>query len=116
MRVNVGPTTKYSGWLHVGRKPGKMPPIENILDWVKEKQIAGTYAVMGPTGYPRYKRQGGKAQQEREDLDAAWAIAQHIAKHGTKPFPFLLLGFRQSKGAALEVFRRTLARGLVSGR
>jgi hypothetical protein len=115
MKVKVGPTTKYSWWLHFGRGPGKMPPIQNILDWVKEKHIAGTYRVVGTHRgrYPRYERSGGRAQREREDLDTAWAIARAIARKGTKPFPFLIVGFRQSKGAALQVFRRALMQGVA---
>lgn len=118
MRVKVGPTTRYSWYLHFGRKPGKMPPIEDMLDWVKEKHIAGTYRVVGTRRgrYPRYQRSGGRAQREREDLDAAWAIAKKIAREGTKPFPFLTVGFRQSKADALKVFTRVLIQGAAQGR
>ena len=118
-RVKVGPTTKYSWWLHFGRKPGKMPPVTpefsrdegggNILDWVKEKRLSGSYSIKTK------RRLGGRARREREDLDAAWAIAKKIARDGTKPFPFLTVAFRQSKQAALDVFIRMLARGMVTG-
>jgi hypothetical protein len=115
MHVKVGPMTKYSWWLHFGRGPGRMPPVQNILDWVKEKHVAGSYASVGRGlgGYPRYKRSGSKSQRASEDLDAAWAIARHIAAHGTRPFPFLTVGFRQSKAEALSVFTRVLAQGMV---
>jgi hypothetical protein len=118
MRVKVGPTTRYSWWLHFGRPPGKMPPVQDILDWVKEKHIAGEYRVVGTRRgrYPRYQRSGSRSQREREDLDAAWAIAKSIAKHGTKPFPFLAVGFRQSKGDALRVFRRALMQSVAQER
>lgn len=116
MRVKVGPTTKYSWWLHFGRKPGRMPPVDAILDWVREKHIAGTYAVTGAgkRGYPRYKRQGSRAQRQMEDISMAWAIAKGIARKGTRPFPFLTTGFRQSKNDALEAFRKSLLRELAS--
>jgi hypothetical protein len=118
MRVKVGPTTKYAWWLHFGRKPGKMPlklvdgklqPVPSLVDWVKEKHISGSYSTSG-------RRRGGKARREAEDLDVAWAIARSIGRHGTKPFPFLTVGFRQSKAAALRVFQRTLAQGVARGR
>jgi hypothetical protein len=94
MRVKVGPTTKYSWWLHFGRDPGKMPPVQAILDWVKEKHV----------GNPG------------DELSTAWAIAKSIGRKGTKPVPFLTVGFRQSKDDALRVFRRALMRGVASGR
>lgn len=117
MRVKVGPTTKYSWWLHFGRGPGKRPPVQNILDWVKEKNIAGSYAHTGSgtRGYPRYGRRGSRRRQEAEDLSAAFAIATAIGKHGTRPFPFLTVAFRQSRRDALRVFLRALAQGLVNG-
>lgn len=90
MRVKVGPTTKYSWWLHFGRKPGKMPPIPAIEDWIREKHIG-----------------------DPEEL--AWPIAKSIAGKGTQPFPFLTTGFRQSKEEARRVFIRVLARGIVGG-
>jgi hypothetical protein len=109
MRVKVGPTTKYAWWLHFGRPPGKMPPVQDIADWVKEKHISGTYSASG-------RRVGGRKRREAEDVSTAWAIAKSIARHGTKPFPFLTVGFRQSKAAALRVFQRALAQGVVRGR
>ena len=87
-RVKVGPTTKYSWWLHFGRRPGKFPPMQAIRDWVKEKHIP-------------------------EEM--AFPIARSIAEKGTQPFPFLTVAFRQSKQAALDVFIRMLARGMVTG-
>lgn len=111
MRVKVGPTTKYSWWVHFGRAPGKMPPVQNILDWVKEKHIAFEPGP-GRGGYPRYKK---APDQDAMDLAAAWAIARSVARKGTRPFPFLTVAFRQSRRAALDVFRRALLRGLARG-
>jgi hypothetical protein len=117
MRVKVGPTTKYSWWLHYGRGPGKQPPIQDILDWVHEKHIAGRYAVVGQSlgRYPRYGRRGSRSQQEMDDQATAWAIARHIAQHGTRPFPFLITGFRQSVQDARQVFWRALLQGAARG-
>lgn len=117
MRVKVGPTTAYAWWVEFGRKPGKWPPRENILAWVKEKHIAGTYAIVGTRrgGYPRYKRSGSKAQRQREDEQAAYLIARKIGEKGTRPHPYLTSGFRQSKDAALRVFVRVIAQGVLLG-
>lgn len=64
--------------IEFGRAAGKMPPIEAILLWVKQRKLAGVFSVK--TG----KRLGGKAKKERQDLAAAWGIAKHIAAFGTK--------------------------------
>ena len=48
-------------WLDSGTPP-HMPPVESLEDWVKAK--------FGTEG-------------------SAWALAMHIKKHGTQPFPFL---------------------------
>lgn len=62
-----------------GRAPGgKMPPVNAILYWVKRKGLAGTFSVK------TRRRLGSQATRDKEDLAAAWAIARHIAKNGTK--------------------------------
>lgn len=61
-----------------GRKPGKMPPVEAIALWARRRGLAGTYSIKTK------KRIGSKAQQGKEELDAAWGFAKHIAVHGTK--------------------------------
>lgn len=48
-----------------GRGPGKQPPVDEILAWVKREGIA-----TAPT----------------EQLGTAWAIAKSIAKNGTKNY------------------------------
>lgn len=64
--------------IEFGRAAGKMPPIEAILLWVKQRKLAGVFSVK--TG----KRLGSKATKERQDLAAAWGIAKHIAATGTE--------------------------------
>jgi len=117
MRVKVGPTTAYAWYTEFGRKPGKRPPIQAIIDWVKEKHLSGTYAVVGTKrgGYPRYKRSGTKRVKGREDRQLAFLIARKIGEEGTKPHPYLTAGFRQSKDAALRVFVNMIAQGMVLG-
>jgi hypothetical protein len=107
MRVKVGPTTAYSWWLHFGRRPGKPPPVQNIIDWVREKHISGTY---GSTG----RRLGGYKRQAVEDKAAAFAIAKAIGRRGTPPFPFLTVAFHMSRREAINVFTRVLLRGVFN--
>lgn len=106
-RVKVGPTTNYAWWLHEGRPPGKPPPVQAIVDWVREKHISGMYSVS------THKRMGSKSTQGAEDLSAAFAIARAIGERGTQPFPFLRVGLMRSRREAMIVFRRVLIAGMV---
>lgn len=60
----------YAEYVEDGRKPGKMPPPENIFDWLVVKNI-----------HPE--------DPHMDTGDLAWAIAQSIAREGTKPQPYL---------------------------
>jgi hypothetical protein len=98
-RVRVGPHTTYAKELHEGRPPGKRPPVEpddagggySILDWVREKGI-------------------GDVKSQRS---IAYAIATNIGKYGTKPFPYLRVGFDMSRKEAVRVFTAVLAKELA---
>lgn len=48
-----------------GRGPGKMPPVEPLIDWVKQKGIAS---------------------EAKEAASVAFAIAKSISKNGTKNY------------------------------
>jgi len=56
---------KFFAVLQTGRKPGKMPPISNILNWIKSRSIQ---------------------LEGKSNLSMAWGIAKWIAKHGTRLF------------------------------
>ena len=57
---------EYWKYLEYGTPP-HMPPVDAIEDWVKVK--------FGLSG--------------KEGRSVAWAVAFHIKKYGTKPFPFV---------------------------
>jgi hypothetical protein len=118
LRVKVGSTQNYAFWAHFGRPPGKAPPPDAMLDWVKEKKIAGTYGITGSGlgRYPRYKRQGSRPDIDREDRQAAYLIGRKIAREGTKGFPALLVAFHQAKDAAMDVFIQTLLTQVAANR
>lgn len=61
--------------LHIirGRRPGRMPPIKSIADWIKSKGIQGR----------------NKKGQFIKVQSLAFAIAKHIAKSGIKGTPIL---------------------------
>lgn len=52
----------YGKYVEFGRPPGKMPPVEALEGWTRRK--------LG-------------------DAKLAWAVAMHIKKWGTTPYPFI---------------------------
>src|SRR6478736_23205 len=58
--------------------------IRLLAEWVKRKGITGTYSVK------TRKRTGNKANRQREDLQAAYAIAISILRNGIHAHPFMI--------------------------
>lgn len=54
---------EFFGTLETGRKPGKVPPISNILNWLQSR---------------------GMQLEGSSNLRMAWGIATNISKFGTK--------------------------------
>ena len=71
----------YAFFVEYGRRSGKMPPVDDIEQWLKKKNrrnkaVTSAAAFMGKTRSSFLR-------------SIAWAIAKRIAKKGTKPHPFL---------------------------
>ena len=78
----VGTNVNYASWVEFGRLPGKMPPVDMIAEWVRQKKIAS-----------------GK-----ELMKAAWAIAMSIKRRGIKPKSFLRKAADDSRGILDSIF------------
>ena len=89
---------EYAKWVHGGRKPGKMPPMKPILDWVHIKRMTGRYSIK------THRRLGNKYQQRFEDFEVARRIQWAIYKRGIRPKPF----FNQSFDAHKDWAHRSL--------
>lgn len=72
----------YAGPMEIGRKPGPMPPIQPLIDWIRARKI---------------KPKGDGVETER---DLAFVIGRKIARDGTEAQPFM--------GPALEASQDTL--------
>jgi HK97 gp10 family phage protein len=55
----------------------------NIMDWVKSKQLSGTYSVK------TQRRTGAKSARNLEDAEVAYPIALAILRKGIKAQPYL---------------------------
>lgn len=81
MKVTIS-LEDYWYYLEHGRKAGKMPPIQPIIEWIENKPVPP-------------KVQGLTVKQQ------AFAIAKSIKKNGTKPKPF----FNSAKQMTWKMFK-----------
>ncbi len=70
----------YGVYVDEGRKPGKFPPINAIMKWVKVKKIGNFF----------YGK-GSKKKKELDQKQIAFVIARSIAKNGIPPTRFYTL-------------------------
>lgn len=69
-------TGGYASFVEYGRRAGKMPPVQYIIQWVRKKF----------------------QMDEKTAKARGWAIARKIAKKGTKPHPFFAPAVEKNKG------------------
>ena len=79
-------TPAYTNFMLYGRKPGRMPPLEPIESWMKEKGLEGS----------------------------AWAIRKHIAEFGTPGNDFLSPVLGQVKENIVKKIQKTVCNALSS--
>lgn len=76
----------YYKWVDEGRKPGKMPPRDAILKWLKDKRFVLR------EGRLQTKTKGSKLKKVSDDMQLANRIAfliqRKIGRFGTKPTNF----------------------------
>jgi len=86
--VEVGTNLFYAPYVHNGRKPGKMPPVEPLKAWVERKQLK---------------------DEDGEPL-SAWAVAMSIKKKGIKPKPYLTGALEAKQRSVFRQFDKALDR------
>lgn len=113
----AGPTVDYGWWVHQGRRPGKMPPIDKIYEWVKEKglvsQFTGKLTMNKKTGKVSKSRRK-KVDIERDRRTLAFLIARKIGKVGIKPFPFLTATYKPIKAELEKIIISSVIKSLKS--
>lgn len=78
----------YGFWVEHGRRPGLPPPVRALRQWALRR--AGS------------------------DLRLVYAIAQSIARKGTRPAPFLVPALQDSAGAVQAAFEKELQREVAA--
>ena len=83
---SVGSPLEYVPVLEYGRDPGPMPPVDAIRLWAVRKL----------------------GLDDKEADSAAWAIAKHIAKHGTEGLFMFKEGFEASEPHIITLFNNAV--------
>lgn len=104
VEVGAGRGLPYARAVEYGTKPHTPPlsitePGQPLYEWVRIKQLAGTYSVR--TG----RRLGSKAKQIDENRQTARAIWARIRKSGTRAHPYFESALEQVRDGILRLFR-----------
>jgi hypothetical protein len=102
MSVVVRADAEYAGFVEFGRKAGKMPPVDDITEWVVKKGILDTYSIK--TG----KRSRRGADFNYRAMSVAFLIAKKIQYRGTKAKPFFYQAFEGIERITLNAIRRNI--------
>lgn len=102
----IGSRSEHAYFVEVGRKPGKPPPADALLDWIKAKGLTVEVGKL-----KRKRRKGKRSRTKRARLKAArfalaLRIARSIGKNGTEG-QYVLQGIIPAVG---QHFRRTVFR------
>lgn len=87
--ILAGFPTMYAYYTEFGRRAGKWPPFQQILQWVRVRHMAA---------------------DDDEAQDIAYAIQRSIGRKGTKPHPFLRPAFEKNKRLYEQVIRKGAAK------
>ena len=88
---------EYWRYIEYGRKPGKMPPVSAIENWIKVKQIIPHSMTLksGKTVIPSVKQ-------------LSFLIARSIGQRGIQPRPFFKQSFEDAKREFLHIIEEAI--------
>lgn len=89
----IAPTVDYAQAVEEGTDGGAMPPVQNILDWIRVRNIEPNHPDM-----------------DQEDL--AFVIAQSIAVRGTPAQPYMEPALEDNRGRAERRYNEAIERAL----
>lgn len=88
---------EYWKYIEYGRRPGKMPPVSAIENWIKVKQIIPHEMTLkgGKTVIPSVKQ-------------LSFLIARSIGQRGIQPRPFFKQSFEEAKRDFLHIIEEAV--------
>lgn len=91
--LDIGFTMPYAYFVEYGRRSGKMPPLADIIGWLKKK--TSTRKGIKNAFESAAAHEGMSADRYLRSL--AYLIARAIGKKGTKPHPFFAPAIEKNK-------------------
>ena len=101
----VGPATRYGRFVEFGRRPGRMPPVDALIGWVRRHWNPG---FIGPIarGQLRPGRAAGGTVSRNAIRSRAFALARKIAREGVRAQPFMGPAYRRNLPRIEQAFAR----------
>lgn len=96
----------YASAVEFGRRAGQMPPVDQILAWVRRKGLTDTFNIR------TRKRSARGADFEKRARGLAFIIARSIGRKGTKPAPFLYPAMRNNEAKVERVLKNEIKKYL----
>ena len=101
----VGPSTRYGWFVEFGRRPGRMPPVDALIGWVRRHWNPGFIGPI-PRGQLRPRRAAGRNVSRNAIRSRAFALARKIAREGVRAQPFMVPAFRRNLPRIEQAFAR----------
>ena len=93
-----GKDTGYAYFVEYGRRAGKMPPVDYIMEWLRKKSSA----FRSPSRWAK-KFKISSVDMDKMLRSIVFALAKTIAKKGTKPHPFFAPAVEKNRQAIENV-------------
>ena len=97
----VGPSVRYGAPVEFGRRPGRMPPPDALLGWVRRH-----WSPRGTTARAGRARNRAWGAREGELRSAAFVLARAIGRRGTPAQPYMRPAYTNNRVRIATAFRR----------
>ena len=87
----VGPSVQYGRFVEFGRRPGRMPPPQALVGWVRRHSEL------------RFARR--TPAREEELLRRAFLVARAIGRRGVRAQPYLRPAYQRNQATIVRLFR-----------
>lgn len=95
----VGPSVQYGRFVEFGRRPGKPPPVDALMGWVRR--------------HSEFRFSRRSAAREAAVRGRAFALQRKIRLRGVRAQPFLVPAYERNLSAITALFARMGARVVV---
>lgn len=97
-RIELTARAKHAKYVHYGRRPGKFPPPDAILQWIDDKKIR----------FQDRKKGGFIKRTEQLEKQVVFLIGRKIKEEGIKPFPYFTRAIEASATKARPLWEAVI--------